>query len=80
METDNKIPQIIIYKDILRIGVPAFIGALCFAAIESINLIFVGTLNDASIVAGLGVGRVFINIFGMITLSGFNTALLTLVS
>ena len=59
---------------------PSVIGAICFSITESMNIIFIGRLNDASLVAGMGVGRVFLVVFGMITLSGFNTALLTLAS
>jgi len=47
---------------------------------ELMNLIFLGRLNKADLLAGVGVGNMVINFVGMSTIIGFNGALETLVS
>jgi MATE family multidrug resistance protein len=47
---------------------------------EMVNLIFLGHLNKADILAGVGIGNMFVNICGLSIVFGFNGALETLVS
>ena len=46
----------------------------------TINLIFIGHLNNATKLAGLGIATMFINMAGIAPSLGLNTALETLVS
>jgi Na+-driven multidrug efflux pump len=47
---------------------------------EVINLIFVAQMNDASMLAGVGMGNVIMNISCLSLIFGMNGALETLVS
>jgi MATE family multidrug resistance protein len=47
---------------------------------ESINTMFVGHLNDPAKLAGVGLGNLIINMFGVAIIVGMNGALETLVS
>jgi Na+-driven multidrug efflux pump len=67
-------------KDIFKIAVPAMLASVSFAVVEAMNLIFMGFLGDPALIAGVGLGNVYIMIFGIITLCGLNTVLTTLVS
>eukprot|EP00347_Sterkiella_histriomuscorum_P016237 403353961 len=69
-----------IYWDIIKVGVPAICGSISFGLVEAMNLIFMGQFNDPALVSGVGIGNVFISVFGIIILCGFNSALATLVS
>ncbi|CDW80969.1 na+-driven multidrug efflux pump [Stylonychia lemnae] len=67
-------------KEILKIAFPAMLASLSFGIVDSMNLIFLGFLNDPTLIAGVGIGTVYINVFGLTTLCGSNTILTTLVS
>ncbi|CDW74754.1 na+-driven multidrug efflux pump [Stylonychia lemnae] len=67
-------------KDILKIAIPASLAQLSFGIVDSMNLIFVGFLGDPTLIAGVGIGTVYLTVFGIITLCGLNTILSTLVS
>ncbi len=67
-------------EEVIIIAIPAIIANMSWMLIEVINLIFVGHSGNTAIVAGLGVGNVFINIFGWAVLLAMNTTLITLVS
>jgi MATE family multidrug resistance protein len=45
---------------------------------EIVNLIFVGHLNDAQVIAGVGLGNAFISMVAISTIVGMNGALNTL--
>jgi len=66
--------------DIFKIAFPAMLASLSFGIVEAMNLIFMGFLGDATLTAGVGLGNVYIVIFGIITLCGLNSILSTLVS
>ena len=67
-------------KDIVKIAIPAMLASLSFGVVEAMNLIFMGFLGDPTLTAGVGLGNVYIVIFGIITLCGLNSILATLVS
>ena len=48
--------------------------------IEMINLVIVGHLGDPELIAGIGIGNMTINLFGLSIIFGFNEALDTLIS
>jgi MATE family multidrug resistance protein len=47
---------------------------------QIINLIFVGHMNDAKLLAGVGMGNLIVSVFGISLFIGLNGALETLVS
>lgn len=47
---------------------------------EVVNLAFVGQLNDAAMLAGVGLGNTILNMCGMSIILGLNLALETFVS
>jgi multidrug resistance protein, MATE family len=47
---------------------------------QIINLIFVGHMNDATLLAGVGMGNLIVSVFGISLFIGLNGALETLVS
>lgn len=47
---------------------------------ENVNLIFIGHLNNAEMMAGVGMGNMIMNILGLTIAMGLNGALETLSS
>ena len=47
---------------------------------EMINLVFLGHLNESNLLAGVGVGNMFMNMIGLSIVVGLNGALETLVA
>lgn len=47
---------------------------------EVTNLAFIGQLDDAAMLAGVGMGNVIMNMLGLAVIYGMNLALETLVS
>jgi Na+-driven multidrug efflux pump len=45
-----------------------------------INIIYIGTLKNSAILAGVGLGNMTINLCGLSILFGFNSAIESLVS
>jgi Na+-driven multidrug efflux pump len=66
--------------EVLSIAIPNIISGLLLFAQEIINLIFVGHLNDSSIIAAVGLGNAYIAMIGLSTIIGMNGALDTLCS
>ena len=66
-------------KNLLSISIPALVAIFSAVLIEVINLVFVGHMGDISIVGGVGLGNMYINIFCMSILQGLNSAMCTLV-
>ena len=48
--------------------------------VEVINVSFIGHLGDPSLVAGVGLGNMYINALGFAVMIGLNTTIVTLVS
>ena len=67
-------------REMFLIAVPAVVANVSWIMIEVINLMFMGHLGNTAIMAGVGIGNIFINIFGWVILLGMNTTLVTLVS
>jgi Na+-driven multidrug efflux pump len=66
-------------KNIFAISIPAVITMLSSLAVETINVSFVGNLGDTKLVAGVGLGNLIINVFGLGVLMGLNASLSTLI-
>lgn len=61
-------------------AIPASLGILIGFSQETINLIFIGSLNDPTSLAALGIGNLFVNLGGYAVFYGLNGALETFVS
>ena len=61
-------------------AIPAILGSLVCFSQETINLMFIGSLNETKPLAAIGMGNIFINLFGCSIYFGINGAIDTLVS
>ena len=68
------------YWKILILAFPAILNNLVRMLMLVVNIIFIGYLNNPALVAGVGLGNMTINIFGLAIIMGFNTVLDTLIS
>ena len=78
MSTTNE-HKLLIF-DTLSSAVPSIIGAFFSFMQETINLIFIGRLNDPILLAAVGMGNIAINMLGVAVFMGMNGSLDTLVS
>ena len=69
-----------ILKEIISQSIPAFAGSLLGFLQETINLIFIGHLNDPAKIAAVGMGNMIINLCAIGVFLGLNSGLDTLVS
>ena len=69
-----------VMKQILSFAVPASIGSFLNLSQMSMNLIFIGHLNDPVKLAAVGIGNMIINMAGVAPQLGLNSGLETLVS
>lgn len=60
--------------------IPAALGLLIGGLMHTMNLVFIGHLNDPSKLAAVGMGNMIINMCGVAPFYGLNSALETLVS
>ena len=65
---------------VLNQAIPAILTSLAFMMQENINLIFIGQLNNPTMMAGVGMGNMLINMIGLTPAWGLHSALETLVS
>ena len=65
--------------NITCISIPAIITSISALVVEIINISFIGHLGDASLVAGVGIGTMYINVSCMAIIVGLNGALSTLI-
>ena len=66
--------------NILKIQIPGSIAMSSQIFIEVINLTFVGHQGKASMVAGVGLGNMYINTSALAVFIGLNNAVATLAS
>ena len=69
-----------IVKDIAYSAVPASVGSVFCWLLETINLMFIGHLNDPVKLAAVGMGNIIINMCAVGPFQGINSSLETLVS
>lgn len=67
-------------RAILKQAVPGMFCMVVLQLQQIINLIFVGHMNDAKLLAGVGMGNLLVSVFGISLFIGLNGALETLVS
>jgi MATE family multidrug resistance protein len=65
---------------ILSLVIPTSLCQMVNILVEVMNLIFIGHLNDASMLAGVGMGNMTQNLCGLSIILGFNSTIDTLVS
>ena len=65
---------------ILKQAIPGMFCMFVLQLQQIINLIFVGHMNDAKLLAGVGMGNLIMSVFGLSIILGLNGALETLIS
>lgn len=65
--------------DMVSQALPAIVGFVVINFQETITLFFIGSLNDSTSIAAIGIGNVIIHIFGTSIFQGVNSAIDTLV-
>ena len=65
---------------VVKLSVPPIISMFFYMFVQLVNTYFVGHLNDASLIAGVGMGNMLINVLCFAVMQGLNGALETLVS
>ena len=80
--TDTKmIPMLHCILEVLKLSIPPVISMFFQFFVQVINTYYVGRhLQDTSILAGVGMGNMLMNVCGFAILNGLNSALETLVS
>ena len=61
-------------------AVPLTLGLLLFILVTNVNTFFVGRTNDATLLAGVGMGNMLINVLAFAISQGLNGSIETLVS
>ena len=69
-----------IARRVISFAVPSSVGSLLNILQQTINLAFVGSLNDPIILAAVGMGNMLINIFAVAPFIGMNSGFETFVS
>ena len=65
---------------ITKMAVPLIVGMFLFILVQTVNVYFVGNLNEPALLAGIGLGNMIINVLCFAVIQGLNSALDTLVS
>ena len=65
---------------VTKMAVPISFGLLLFLLINNINTYYIGSLNDAKLLAGVGMGNMLINVFCFAITQGLNGSIETFVS
>ena len=68
------------FKEILSIAIPACISSFLNLGQSTINLVFIGRLNDPIQLAAVGMGTMVLNMIGFGPYLGLNSGLETLVA
>lgn len=61
-----------------KLGVPAMMTSVVFQVLEILNLMFAGHLGNPSVVAGIGLGNMTINLFALSFVTSMNSVIETL--
>lgn len=67
-------------KNIMKIGVPCVLSLFFAFFVEVINQIYIGHIGTKEMIAGVGLGNMYLNITTLSLLMGMNGALSTFVS
>ena len=66
--------------NVIRLTIPSSLSAVVGMFCALMNLAFIGYLNDPAMMAGVGMGNMFMNMIGLTPAWGLHSALETLVS
>lgn len=80
MDTNNDDMSKGLLKRVLASAVPTIIGAFLSFSAETINLMFIGSQGDKVKMAAVGLGNIFIYMFGDAVFMGLNGAMDSLMS
>ncbi len=72
IKKDHSMSTSYILREIAMIAIPSSISQVSQMLLEIINLIFIGHLGDANLVAAVGMGNLWINITGLSIVIGLN--------
>jgi MATE family multidrug resistance protein len=77
---EQKSVEVAAFKDVIINAIPATMGLLFIFIAETINIIFIGRLNNTNIISAIGIGTLYVNATGYITGLGLIGAIDTLCS
>ncbi len=67
-------------KQYVNLAFPQILSCLIYEIVMQLNIIFIGQLNDATKLAGVGLANMITNVLGISILCGINDAQSTLTS
>jgi len=67
-------------RDISSVALPSAVSYVSSILVEVINVAFVGHLGDPALVAGVGLGNMYLNTTALAVMIGLNNGLSTFVS
>lgn len=67
-------------KNIAIVAIPSIIVMALYLIVQLINLTIVGHMNDPAVIAGVGLGNLYINLSSQSIFMGLNYAIVTLVA
>ena len=68
------------FTEVAKLATQPILSMLFYILVQLINTYFVGNLNNAALLGGVGMGNMLINVLGFAIQQGLNGALETLVS
>lgn len=68
------------FVEVAQLATQPILSMLFYVLVQLINTFFVGNLNNAALLGGVGMGNMLINVLGFAVQQGLNGALETLVS
>ena len=69
-----------IIRRVVQFAIPSSVGSILNIMQQTINLAFIGSLNDPIMLAAVGMGNMLINIMATAPMLGMNSGLETLVA
>lgn len=67
-------------KHIVTVAVPTILGQVFSLLVVAVNIAFIGQLGNTEMLAGAGLGTLYVNIFCQSIILGLNGAVATLVA
>lgn len=80
LTSEEDLSYLTIIINISKNAYPGLVGLMFFQGIEMTNALYVGTMKDSELIAGLGLARLINNIFCLSLCMGLNSALEPLIS
>lgn len=80
VEFDENMTTLQCFWVVTKMAAPIILGLFVFIFITNINIYFIGSLDDAQLLAGVGMGNALINVFAFSVTQGLNGSIETFVS